>query len=299
MINPWIEAMRPRTLPVSVAGVLAGTACGIFYGHFDLRPAVCCLLFALLAQIASNFANEYFDFRNGLDRKGREGFRRGVTEGDISPKAMRNATFLTLAAAAVPGCCLIFWGGWWLVAIGLIIGIFALAYSAGPYPLSHHGLGDIAVVIFFGLVPVGFTAWLMTGDTDVVPMASAVGAGAGLLAANVLIVNNYRDMEDDRVVGKHTTVVIFGRGVMAHVYLMDGVAGLLLMCAPVFYTRPWWIAPLLTLPLAIKGWKAIMNHEGAELNADLKRTAQTLLLATLILLAESVVNLYLPPTPVH
>ena len=282
--------MRPRTLPVSVAGVLAGMACGIFYGDFDIRPAILCMLFALLAQIASNFANEYFDYRNGFDRKGREGFRRGVTEGDIRPGAMRNATFLTLAAAAVPGCCLIFWGGWWLVAVGLLVGIFALAYSAGPYPLSHHGLGDIAVVIFFGLVPVGFTAWLMTSATAIIPMASLIGTGVGLLAANVLIVNNYRDIADDKQVGKHTTVVIFGREVMSHVYLMDAVAGLLLLCAPVFWTRPYWLAPLLIMPLAVNVWNGMRNHEGARLNNDLKRTAQTLLLATFILLAEAIVS---------
>ena len=282
--------MRPRTLPVSVAGVLAGMACGIFYGDSDIRPALLCMLFALLAQIASNFANEYFDYRNGLDRKGREGFRRGVTEGDIRPEAMRNATFLTLAAAAVPGCCLILWGGWWLVAVGLLVGIFALAYSAGPYPLSHHGLGDIAVVIFFGVVPVVFTAWLMTSDKGIIPMATLIGVGVGLLAANVLIVNNYRDAEDDKRVGKHTTVVIFGREVMSHVYLMDAVAGLMLLCAPVFWTRPYWLVPLVIVPPAIKIWKGIRLHEGAQLNNDLKRTAQTLLFATLILLAEAILS---------
>lgn len=287
-MTPWIEALRPRTLPVSVAGVLAGVACGIFHGDYDLRPASCCLLFALMAQIASNFANEYFDYRNGLDRKGREGFRRGVTEGDISPEAMRNATFLTLLAAAIPGFLLILWGGWWLVAVGLIIGMFALAYSTGPYPLSHHGLGDIAVIIFFGIVPVSFTAWLTTGNTQILPVAAAIGCGVGLLAANVLIVNNYRDMEDDRSVGKQTTVVIFGRKVMGHVYFMNAAAGLLLMCAPVFLGHTWCLLPLLALPVSAKVWRGILSHTGSQLNNDLKRTAQTLLLATLLLLAEAI-----------
>ncbi|MDE6009877.1 MAG: 1,4-dihydroxy-2-naphthoate octaprenyltransferase [Muribaculaceae bacterium] len=289
-MNPWIEALRPRTLPVSVAGVLAGTACAIFYGSFDWRPALLCLMFALLAQVASNFANEYFDYLNGLDRKGREGFRRGVTEGDISPTAMRNATFLTLLAAAIPGCALICWGGWWLIIAGLVIGIFALAYSAGPYPLSHHGLGDLAVVTFFGIVPVGFTAWLMTGTRSILPMALTVGLGVGLLAANVLIVNNYRDMEDDRAVGKITTVVLLGRKVMAHLYLMSGIAGLMLMCAPAFWTSAWWILPLAVIPEVVHGHKALLRHRGAELNADLGRTARVLLFATLILLAESIGN---------
>ena len=167
MLRRWIEAMRLRTLPVSVAGVIAGTACAVISGGFSALPALLCLLFAMLAQIASNFGNEYYDFKNGLDNKGRAGFRRGVTEGDISPSAMKAATYLTLAAAAVVGLMLLFFGEWWLVIVGALIGVFALAYSAGPYPLSHHGLGDVAVVIFFGVVPVTFTCYLQTHDWNV------------------------------------------------------------------------------------------------------------------------------------
>ena len=149
MIKSWIEAMRLRTLPVSVAGVIAGCGCAILLDSFKAVPAILCLTFAVLAQIASNFANEYFDFKNGIDKKGRAGFRRGVTEGEISPQAMKWATYITLALAAVVGCAMLFFGPWWLILVGVVIMVFALAYSAGPYPLSHHGLGDIAVVIFF------------------------------------------------------------------------------------------------------------------------------------------------------
>lgn len=290
-MNPWIEAMRPRTLPVSVAGVLAGTACAIIHGLQNVIPAVCCLLFALLAQIASNFANEYFDYRAGLDRKGRAGFRRGVTEGDISPAAMRRATFLTLLLAAVPGCALIWWGGWWLIAVGVLVAIFALAYSAGPYPLSHHGLGDVAVEVFFGLVPVGFTAWLATASAAVLPLALAIGAGVGLLAANVLIVNNYRDMDDDKAVGKHTSVVLFGRKAMARIYLAGSVAGLLLLCAPAMTVRHWMVTPLIMIVPAIRNWKRLLRHSGSQLNDDLRRTALLLLQATLLLVAESLAAL--------
>ncbi|MDE6578602.1 MAG: 1,4-dihydroxy-2-naphthoate octaprenyltransferase, partial [Muribaculaceae bacterium] len=225
-MNPWIEAMRLRTLPVSVAGVAAGTGCAVFHHGFSLLPMLICLTFAVVAQIASNFANEYYDFRNGLDKKGREGFRRGVTEGDISPMAMRNATFGLLIADIILGCSLIYWGGWWLVPVGAAIAIFALAYSAGPYPLSHHGLGDIAVVIFFGIVPVTFTEYVQTQiwRLDSTTLFSAIGVG--LLAANVLIVNNYRDYEDDKAVGKHTTVVFFGRKSMSRIYLLAAIKGL-------------------------------------------------------------------------
>ena len=226
MIKSWIEAMRLRTLPVSVAGVIAGTGCAIMLGSFKTVPALLCLLFAMLAQIASNFGNEYYDFKNGIDRKGRAGFRRGVTEGTISPEAMKRATFATLTLAAITGCVMLIYGSWWLVVLGALIMLFALAYSAGPYPLSHHGLGDLAVIVFFGLIPVTFTCYLQTGTWECVDMALPTSVAVGLLAANVLIVNNYRDMEDDASVGKRTTVVIFGRRFMSIAYLLSGISGM-------------------------------------------------------------------------
>ena len=133
----WIEAMRLRTLPVSAAGVVMAAALGVAHGQVRWLPWTLCLIFALLAQIASNFANEYFDFRDGLDRKGRVGPRRGVTEGDITPRAMLTATILTLGIAAAIGCTLIYWGGWWLLAAGIVIVLGALAYSAGQIGRAH------------------------------------------------------------------------------------------------------------------------------------------------------------------
>ena len=188
MIKKWIEAMRLRTLPVSLSGVVAGCCCASFYEKFSVIPAVLCLLFALFAQIASNFANEYFDFKNGLDKKGREGFRRGVTEGDISPGAMKAATFVSLGIACIFGLLMLFYGGWWLILIGIAVVVFALAYSTGPYPLSHHGLGDVAVIIFFGIIPVTLTCFLQMGDWTGLNVSLPVSTAIGLLAANVLVV---------------------------------------------------------------------------------------------------------------
>ena len=142
----WIECMRLRTLPVSLSGVVIATALAWWTGHFALVPALLCLLFALLAQVASNFANEYYDFKKGADKVGRVGPRRGVTEGDIKPRTLLIVTFATLAAAGLVGCCLIPYGGWWLLPVGIGIALGALAYSTGPYPLSYHGLGELAVM---------------------------------------------------------------------------------------------------------------------------------------------------------
>lgn len=285
MIKSWIEAMRLRTLPVSVAGVIAGTGCAIMLGSFKTVPALLCLLFAMLAQIASNFGNEYYDFKNGIDRKGRAGFRRGVTEGTISPEAMKRATFATLTLAAIAGCVMLIYGSWWLVVLGALIMLFALAYSAGPYPLSHHGLGDLAVIVFFGLIPVTFTCYLQTGTWECADMALPTSVAVGLLAANVLIVNNYRDMEDDASVGKRTTVVIFGRRFMSIAYLLSGISGMAVMI-PVWLMLPSWslLVPAVYLLLHYRTWMVLCQVQGAGLNPLLGRTAVNLLLFALMFL---------------
>lgn len=226
-IKCWIEAMRLRTLPVSVAGVFMACGCAAANNTFRLLPAALCLLFAILAQISSNFANEYYDFADGLDKKGREGPRRGVTEGDISPRAMLAATYIVLGLACTVGLSLLLFGGWWLIPAGIFIALGVVAYSAGPYPLSRHGLGEVAVILFFGLIPVCCT-YVLQGGQFGWPIAMA-GLSAGLMGANVLIINNYRDIDDDKAVGKKTLAVIFGRKSMRWIYRCNALAAALLM----------------------------------------------------------------------
>lgn len=279
-IKAWIEATRPRTLPVSIAGVLGGLACALTYGHFRLLPFIICLVFALLAQIVSNFANEYFDYKSGIDRKGREGFRRGVTEGDISPRSMKLTTFILLGIDCLIGCSLIIWGGWWMLLVGAFIAVFALAYSAGPMPLSRIGLGDVAVVIFYGLVPVVFTCYLVTGSLDNLRFTVPVAFALGLLADNVLIINNYRDVFDDREVGKLTTVVIFGRKMMLGIYCVNFTLALLIIAVffIIFKSILWIVCWAVIEFLYIFVVSKIRKAEGAGLNPLLKRTAQLMLL---------------------
>ncbi len=284
-MKKWIEAMRLRTLPVSIAGVIAGTGCAMVAGAFKIVPALLCLVFAMLAQIASNFGNEYYDFKNGIDKKGREGFRRGVTEGEISPVAMKRVTYFTLFAAAAIGCAMLFYGPWWFVIVGIVIILFALAYSAGPYPLSHHGLGDVAVVIFFGIIPVTLTCYMQTASWECLHIALPVSVATGLLAANVLVVNNYRDADDDAVVGKRTTVVIFGRKAMSLAYLLSGIFAMAVMY-PVWRLLPLWAltAPVIYIVLHLLTWRALRSAEGARLNPILGRTAINLFLFALMFL---------------
>lgn len=264
-----------RTLPASISGVLAGTGCACHMNGFRLLPCIICLLFAVMAQIVSNFANEYFDYRNGLDAKGREGFRRGVTEGDISPRAMLNAVIILMAVTCALGCSLLIWGGWWLIPIGIAIAVFAIAYSAGPWPLSHHGLGEIAVVIFFGILPVTLTAYLQTGSWSVLPLALPLSLALGLMIANIMIVNNYRDYDDDRKVGKRTLAVIIGTRATAILYMANAIAATIItVMAIIPFTGIWWmLGPVLYVNLSWLLWTEMKASRGHELNPVLGKTA--------------------------
>lgn len=219
--HAWIEGMRLRTLPVSAAGVI--TAVGLAAAAGFPIPwlwAGLCLLFALLAQIAANFANEYFDFKAGIDSTGRRGPQRGVANGIISPRAMLAATLLTLGLACALGVCTIARGGWQMLPWGIAIAIGALAYSAGPWPLSRHRMGEIAVILFFGLLPVGLTYYLLTLTLSL--NALICGFGLGCWIAMVILVNNFRDITSDRLTGKHTLSTLIGPQGSALLYLTLG-----------------------------------------------------------------------------
>ena len=275
MIKCWIEAMRLRTLPVSLAGVIMAWGFCALYDNFNLIPAILCLLFALLAQIASNFANEYYDFKSGLDRKGREGPRRGVTEGDITPQAMKFATFGTLALACVIGCSLIYYGGWWLLPIGIFIALGVMAYSTGPYPLSHHGLGEVAVLFFFGIIPVTLTYYVQSLQWSLDVLLASISIG--LMGANVLIVNNYRDHDDDKEVGKRTLAVIFGRRAVSNLYLFNGYIAVALMIMTWWELPIWsWAAPILYLVAHTAIWWQLGIRTGSRLNPLLGMTAMAM-----------------------
>ena len=283
----WLECFRLRTLPVSMSGVIIAIGIAKWHHHFQWVPALLCLAFALLAQIASNTANEYFDYLQGTDKPGRVGPRRGVTEGDISPKTLRNVTFGLLALAGVVGCGLIPYGGWWLLPVGIVIALAALAYSTGPYPLSYHGLGELTVFIFFGLVPVNLTYYVMSLRFD--PLVILFSIAIGLMGVNVLLVNNYRDVEDDREAGKKTQTVMRGRPITAYAYLLNGYLAMAILAA--FWVMialgkllPMWTlaVPVLYLVMHTVTWYRLKHRDGAALNPLLGETARNMLIFTIL-----------------
>lgn len=293
-IKIWLEAIRLRTLPVSVSGVLIAVGLAKFNGAFRLVPSLLCVAFAVLAQIVSNLANEYFDFKAGTDKKGRVGPRRGVTEGDFSPATLKRAMVGTLVATCAVGLSMLAvvdpgegYANWLLlVGVGVMVAVMAFAYSAGPYPLSYHALGEVAVMAFYGLVPVIFSYYVVAGDFH--PYAVIAGIAIGLMGVNVLLVNNYRDVDDDREAGKRTSVVVAGRTLAAFAYLLNGLLALSVL--GVLWLRlwmewGWWtmLPPAIYMALHLSSWHRLKQRTGAALNPILGATARNMLIFTLLL----------------
>jgi 1,4-dihydroxy-2-naphthoate octaprenyltransferase len=221
--NIWLEATRPKTLPAAVVPVLLASSLAYADGALDWRPAAICLAFALLIQIGTNFANDYLDGIKGTDTAARLGPRRAVAAGLIAPATMKRATILVLAVGFCVGLGLIPFGGWWLLAAGVASVVCAWCYTGGPYPLAYNGLGDVFVVLFFGFVAVGCTYYVQAGtiSRDVV----LLGLGSGLLVNNILVVNNYRDLDEDRAARKRTLVVLLGRRFAQMQYYASALLG--------------------------------------------------------------------------
>jgi 1,4-dihydroxy-2-naphthoate octaprenyltransferase len=238
-------------------------------------PASAALVGALLIQIATNLANDYFDHRKGADTEERLGPIRVVQAGLLSPETVLRATLWVLAAATLVGAYLVWVGGIPILAIGLLSLVCALAYSGGPFPLASHGLGDLFVFVFFGLVAVGGSYWVQaldfTGDLLV------AGAGIGALTTAILVVNNLRDISTDARAGKRTLAVRLGRGGSQVEY-----TGLLLAAAaaPVtgvlwFDWSPWTLAGLVAFARAFAPASAVWSFDDPrELNPALGGTAR-------------------------
>lgn len=279
----WLAAARPRTLPAAVAPVVVGTACAHAAGAVAWGPAVAALVGALLLQLAANFSNDLFDAQSGADGPDRIGPLRAVSAGLISPAAMKVATALTIAAALVVGSYLVALRGWPIVAIGVASILAALAYTGGPWPLGYHGLGDVFVMIFFGFVAVGGTAYVQLGDVPA--LAIAAGFAVGCLATAILVVNNARDIASDTRAGKRTLAVRLGRrGAMLEYFgLMLGAYATAIGLA-VWMRSPAPALPVLSAPLAVARCRRLVAAaDGPAHNQLLAQTAQLMLLFSLLL----------------
>jgi len=271
----WVLATRPKTLPAAVAPVVVGCAMAYAHHRFAFLPAVACLAVSLLLQIGVNLANDYFDYTKGIDTEDRIGPVRVTQSGLIPPGRVKTAMTTVFVLSLVPGIYLINIGGWPVVAIGCTSIVAALAYSGGPFPLASHGLGDLFVFIFFGLVAVCGTYYVQT--LGLTPMVVLMGTAVGLLITAILVVNNIRDMETDRKSGKRTLAVMIGKQKTRWEYsvLLAGAYGILIFLWHADIESAWLLLPLATLPLALMQIRLIWQpSDGTALNDLLAKTAR-------------------------
>ena len=279
----WILGARPRTLPAAVAPVFVGSALAYADDGFSFWPALAALLAALLIQIGTNLANDYFDHIRGFDTVERKGPLRVAQSGLIPMGQLKLGTILVFAVTAAIGVYLIVVGGWPILAIGLTSILAAVAYSGGPYPLSSHGLGDIFAFVFFGLVAVFGTYYVQTLHYSALALYVAIPIGA--LTTAILIVNNYRDLETDTKVGKRTLAVMIGLAgsrieYIATLVLAYGTPLVLWLAGQL---SAWVLLTWLSLPLAVKLVRTLYRStSGPVMNEALAGTARLDLVFSLL-----------------
>lgn len=282
-LKAWLLAARPKTLAGAATPVLLGCALAYADGGFEILPAGLCFLFAFLMQIDANLINDYFDFIKGSDREDRLGPERACAQGWITLKAMKQGIMLTTLAACLSGLCILHYGGWEMIPIGLLCVVFAFLYTAGPYPLAYHGWGDVLVIVFFGFIPVGCTYYVMCHTwTDQV---TVVSLACGLLIDTLLMVNNFRDREQDRQSGKKTLVVRLGAQAGQWLYLALGGMAALLCLSLIRNGHPAAaLLPQLYLIPHILTWRRMVSiYKGKELNSILGQTSRNMLFFGILL----------------
>jgi len=276
-IYAWWTACRPNTLIVSIAPVLIGISLSIHDNNFSSYLVALLTLFsAILIQIGTNFINDLYDFINGADTENRLGPIRATQSGLLSKKQIKIGAFLCFTLALMIGAYLVYIGGFPILIIGLLSLISGYCYTAGPYPLAYHGLGDIFVFIFFGLVAVPGTYYLQNNilfDFD----SMLIGSSVGFIAVAILCVNNIRDIDSDAKVGKKTLAVRFGKNKITILYdimlLSAYLSILILISKEDFYNQIGLFLLFLSFPVALKLIFDIHQKNGEALNLILARTA--------------------------
>ncbi|MDQ8203764.1 1,4-dihydroxy-2-naphthoate polyprenyltransferase [Pelagicoccus sp. SDUM812003] len=289
MLSDWIDAARPKTLPAAVVPVTVGAAEAYRAGAFALWPTAVCLVFALLVQIATNMANDYYDHIRGADTKDRLGPERLVASGRISPRAMLWASLGVFALAFFIGLNLVAYRDWYLLVVGIVSIVFGYGYTGGPFPLAYRGLGDVFVVLFFGLVATMGTYYVLVGELAI--SAASLGLAIGLLANNILVVNNYRDRDTDRAARKMTLIARWGLrfGRAQYWSQLAGAAGSLLAYAWLT-DSVWALLPLGAFPLGAKLAVDLGRTDGRALNGILAKSAGLVLLVGALLAAGVVLS---------
>ena len=282
-ISLWFKSTRPRTLPAAAAPVIIGIALAFYENKINLFIAIFTLMAALLIQIGTNFANDYFDFIKGTDTDKRIGPVRLIQAGLIKKNEMLAAFIIAFIAASVLGVFLVIRGGYPVLLVGIFAIIFGILYTAGPAPLGYIGLGDIFVFIFFGLISVTGTYYLQTLKIN--PVVLIASLAPGFLSVAILTANNIRDIKTDKEAGKRTLIVRFGYNFGLFEYLFCIIAAHLIPVILVLITKSHYFSliSVLTVIMAVKPVKIILSRpEPRYLIPVLGKTGQILLIFSIL-----------------
>ncbi len=281
----WLLAMRPKTLPAAMGPVIVGTAMAVGDQAFAFLPALAALLVSLLLQIGSNLANDVFDFKKGKDTEERTGPLRVTQAGLLTPGQVMSGMGVVFALALALGLYLAWVGGWVILALGIAAIISAIAYTGGPYPLGYHGLGEVFVFIFFGPVAVCGTYYVQAGYVSAAAWWASLPVG--FLITAILVVNNFRDLPQDKKTGKRTIAVRLGpNGTKGEYFLLLAAS----FAVPLIMwlqgiASSWVLCAWLSLPFVLPLIQDIRTKQGKPLNATLAGTARLSLFFSILLSA--------------
>ncbi|MBR5440421.1 MAG: 1,4-dihydroxy-2-naphthoate octaprenyltransferase [Prevotella sp.] len=276
----WLLAARPKTLAGAAVPVMIGSALAVSDADWQVRwlPMALCFLFAFVMQIDANFINDYFDFRKGADDEQRLGPKRACAQGWVSARAMQWAIGITTFLACIVGLPLIFFGGWEMLAVGAVCVLFCFLYTTH---LSYVGMGDLLVLLFFGIVPVTMTYYLVLPSEmqTVTTECLLLSVACGLVVDTLLVVNNVRDIDNDRRTGKRTLIVAIGRRRGQVFYFLLGFTAVILGCFLSYHEHHWatWLPIIFYQPFhVISSAKMWEIGQGAALNRILGQTARNI-----------------------
>jgi len=270
----WILASRPRTLPAALVPVMVGSALAVHDGKFNFIYSFVALLCSILIQVGTNFTNDLYDYLKGADNENRKGPLRVLVSGLITKGEMKLGIILAFGLAFLMGLYLVYSTSWIILVVGLISIFAGLAYTAGPFPLAYNGLGDLFVFIFFGLVGTCGTYFLHHQNITFESIIASIPVGA--LITNILVVNNYRDIKEDKAAGKYTLAVKLGEIFSFYQYLILSVFAFLvpLIFFTLFDYHFFILLPLISLPIIFKLVRMLNSKNADELNKALELTAK-------------------------
>lgn len=278
----YIGLLRPKTLFSGLSPVLVALAYAFYQGYSDWSLSALLVLIAVSAQIASNIVNDLIDYRKGADTDERKGPLRPLSKGLVSEREVKVALALSLLVLVLSGVAVMAQTTWWLALVGVAVVCGLWAYSGGPYPLSYRGWGEVAVLVFFGWIPTIVSYYVLTGILYE-PTLYLLATSIGLASVNILVVNNYRDVEEDRQVGKRTLIVRLGQDFAPRLYLSCAMLSVLLLY-PLYSALGIWCM-LCYAALAISAYKSLITSRGEALNKTLALTARNVFFLSLLVIA--------------